>query len=69
MREWEVWSEGYACTGDISGAHYHGKTSAITFRDACITILGEDDRFDKESLKLWGCRIYDNEHNARQSFG
>ena len=31
MKEFEIWSEGYAVTGERGGARFHGKQTANTF--------------------------------------
>ena len=79
MKEYEVWTEGYAATGQSAGAMFHGKVFAETFDDACIKLLGEDLDKDKTTkdgysrsagrLTVWGCGCYDNEDDAREYFG
>lgn len=68
MKEWEIWTQGYAVTGNIAGASYHGKAVALTFREACIAVLG-DELDDGDRLSVWGCRCFDNETDARKTFG
>jgi hypothetical protein len=70
----EVWTEGYAATGESSGAWFHGRFEGNTFKDAVknfIKTLGEDSQkyFSEERMCLWGCRFFDNEKDARNSFG
>ena len=80
MREFEVWTEGYAATGESQGAHLHGTIIADTFDEACIMILG--DSLDKDNTKpdgyrrnhdgnmsVWACGCYDNGTDARKYFG
>lgn len=95
-REFEIWSEGYAATGERSGAIYFGKSIGKTFEDACLNFEFKEDKWsdwggvkihskgdklplDKNedgSLDLfggkpssWACRYFDNETDARKSFG
>jgi Zn/Cd-binding protein ZinT len=73
-RTYEVWSEGYAATGESAGARFHGKFKGATFKDAVesyINTLSPDSRksFNGERLTYWGCRFFDNEQDARKSFG
>ena len=101
MKEYEVWTEGYAATGESSGAmchsvtgadYMHGdkgtpyKVKAESFVEACKKVLGDElDEMDGE-LRLsqskvrtqdgrihvpmiWACRCFDNEKQARKSFG
>lgn len=48
---------------------------ADSFKKACIKYLNsiEAKRFNgyvnKEKLSIWGCRLYDNEKQARKRFG
>lgn len=80
MKQFQVWTEGYAATGERSDAMLHGKVMAETFDEACIKLLG--DSLDKDSSKpdgyrrssegnmcVWACVCYDNEKDARSSFG
>lgn len=79
MREFEIWSEGYAATGEHQPAVFEGKVTAETFDQAVINLLGH--RLDKDAdqpdgyrrrsgrLCIWACEIFDNEADARKSFG
>lgn len=79
MKEFDVWSEGYAATGEHGTAMFEGKSSGNTFDEAVIKLLGHRLDKDKEEpdgyrrfagkLCIWACRIYDNEQEARASFG
>jgi hypothetical protein len=46
MQTWEIWSEGYAATGERSDASLEGTVWAETFDEACIQLLG--DKLDRE---------------------
>jgi len=73
MPKFEIWCEGYACTGDRAGAYHMGTWSGTDFRDAVVRFMDSDPGlklyFDEESLSHWGCKLYDNEKDARASFG
>lgn len=111
MKEFEIWSEGYAATGEHSPAYFHGKAKGETFDEACInfrqeadvirewdgkvivkkgTPLGLDtnpdgtyrrgsyrgDKIEGKEKKnkvgnysIWSCQLFDNEIDARKSFG
>jgi len=96
MKEFEIWSEGYAATGERSGAHYYGKSTGNDFIEALENFRYPEDiiqEWTKEvivkkgsplgldrnadgSLRLfggkpasWACRYFDNEADARKSFG
>ena len=71
-REFEVWSEGFAATGERGGAHLLGTASAYTFREACSKVaetLSDPGLYDSESLTYWACKLFDNVADARRSFG
>ena len=88
MKEYEIWMEGFAATGNQQGAHLIGKAKGIDFKDACKNFEYPEDMIREwdglvmkkkgEKLKLdehyeypsiWGCQLYDNEKDARKSFG
>lgn len=77
LREYEVWSEGYLCSG-MEGipatAQFHGKSRATSFKEACdkwAETLTPDSKscYDRDRLSFWGCRLYDNETDARKFLG
>lgn len=70
----EIWSEGFSITGDRSEAFLIGKAEGITFEEACKSFRDEDGKplaLDShyEHPSIWACRLYDNEKEARKSFG
>lgn len=74
MKEYDVWIEGHQATGDSSTASKLGTFEASSFRVACIawaSTLDPDGQelFDQEALTYWGCRLFDNEQDARKAFG
>ena len=71
MREYKIWSEGYAATGNSSGAVYHGVGFGKTFKEACSRFFALDrtGNYNENSLTYWGCRLYEHESQARRSFG
>jgi hypothetical protein len=87
MKDFEIWSEGYAATGERSGATKLWEGKAEDFDDAirqlneaAITKYGKpsaakgtvlDGRTMKpiDDWRVWGCKLFDNEADARKSFG
>jgi hypothetical protein len=70
MNSYNIWSEGYSATGQSSGAVCLDRgVLADTFDEACIVALYGDPYFNENSLTYWGCKLYDNEYEARGSFG
>ncbi len=67
--------EGYAATGQRHGAHCYGEWEGNTFRDAIkafrdsLTDKYSRDCIDLERMTFWSCRFFDNETDARNSFG
>lgn len=73
-REFDIWVEGYAATGQQAPARFLGKARGYNFRSACIAYhssLHEHERKDwnPTCTAIWGCRLFDNEAAARKSFG
>ena len=78
-RKFHIWSEGYSITGNNSGAIYLGEFEADTFEHACDkwakTLTDDYSRKcyspakDGKPPSFWGCRLYDNEMDARKAFG
>lgn len=71
---WQVWQEGYASTGGPTGASFCGTFPGTTFDDACAAWAatlpaGSRSSFNRQELAFWGCRLYDNETDARKKFG
>jgi hypothetical protein len=72
----EIWSEGYLATG-MEGipapAHLHGVIEAENLREACEKLAEADEGFkgyfNAKNMSYWGCRLFDNEADARKSFG
>lgn len=89
-KEFEIWIEGYAATGEHGTANYIGNATGQSFKEACENFTYPEDIMGYDSstiivhkgdrLKLdegrhydypsiWACRLYDNEADARRSFG
>lgn len=70
-----LWSEGFSVTGQSSDATFHGTFKAKDLRDAIIQFRDSlDDEYSKSYIDLkrktfWGCKFFDNESDARKSFG
>jgi hypothetical protein len=68
-QNFKIWCEGYSCTGEKSEAIYHGVARGKTFKDACMKYFSGSTCFDSDRMTYWGCRLFDNEAEARKSFG
>ena len=73
MPSFKIWSEGYSATGNSAGAHFHGEAKGEDFEKACRNFASKEPEFakyfDKSGMTYWGCRLFDNESDARQSYG
>lgn len=73
-REYEVWIEGYAATGEHGAAKLVGVVDAESFEQACELLhnpkWGEyTPPTDDRPPMYWACRLFDNEADARESYG
>lgn len=75
-KSYKVWSEGFSCTGDRGTAQFHGEFQAESWDDACKMAFPNDtagnlklDRFGPGRHAFWACELFDNETDARRSFG
>lgn len=74
MKTWQVWMEGYRVTGNSNDASFKGEFEGETFQDA-VKAYAEtlDDQsksyFDAAYTTFWGCRFFNNETDARKTFG
>ena len=73
MKKFDIWSEGFAATGENGEATFHGTISGEDFEDACCRFCSESEDFsgyfNQTSLTYWGCRLFDNEAEARSRYG
>ena len=69
MQLYQVWQEGYCITGGSSPATYCGSAMAESFQAACDKVLKHNTLYNPKSRSVWGCRLFDNEGDARRSFG
>lgn len=64
----QVWREGYVCTGNRDDARCLGEAEADSFEEACQIVLGDEETFNPERLTLWACRLFPSETLAREGF-
>lgn len=76
--KYEIWMEGYLATGmegQPKRAGCLGKVEAETFVEACDKLCSSTafqkryGTYHKESNSVWGCKLFNNEAEARRSFG
>lgn len=77
--KYEVWAEGYQTNGESSGAFLLGTYEGESFDDAVLSCMMDPKFLKNEHLftynlgngrhRYWGCRLFDNESDARVSFG
>ena len=69
-KQWEVWSEGYRATGEHQTAIFWGIFEADSFQGACdIAFADRDAYYNSYGGIIWGCRLFDNESDARATYG
>jgi len=69
---YEIWSEGYVVQGARGKAFKIGEQVATSFYDACVLhprVTLDTEDYQIENPRTWGCRLFDNEIDARKSFG
>lgn len=73
---YEVWMEGYSCTGQSKTHEFIGKVKAESFEQACEIAVKKwcskesfEKYYDSENQTFWGCKCYDNEIDAARYFG
>jgi len=71
LRQFSIWSEGYMASGDRATAQYLGTSWGETFEEACQNFATPEVQkhygsFTPNPPALWGCRLYDNEVDARR---
>jgi len=77
MRVFDVWMEGFLVQGMEGPARARciGRVEATTFQEACDllcesrTFQERNGKYDKKQRTVWGCRLFDNEVDARRTFG
>lgn len=72
MKKFNLWMEGYRATCEECDATYLGEYEAESFEDAC-NAYAQDKGVTLDTyagrISNWGCRIFDNEADARKSYG
>lgn len=73
-KQYEIWCEGFVTMESKSGAQLLGKIRATSFKSAAVEFFehyGEsvNKYFDRESMSFYGCKLFDNEADARKTFG
>jgi hypothetical protein len=72
---YHIWIEGWSAhvdQGEREKAKLLGTVEAETFADACRSWFSAHPSwsdFDADKLTHWGCRLFDNEADARARFG
>ena len=76
MKQFNIWMEGYRATGESDVARIIGSFWADDFDDAVKQYAEmyprskvDFDRFGKGRHAIWACELFDNEADARKSFG
>jgi len=73
-KEYEIWCEGFVTMESRSVAQLLGIIRAESFKSAVIEFFNRHDKtvndyFDEERMTFYGCKLFDNEADARKTFG
>lgn len=84
-KKYEIWVEGFQVTGQSSRAQKIGEIKANSFLEACRKLCGKMNDYSEETRginidtgqvvvkrnnpHIWGCKLFDNEKDARRNFG
>jgi hypothetical protein len=68
---YDIWLEGFEFSIDESAtASFIETVEAESFQEACDKCkLSNDSLYNSKNLTYWGCKLYDNENDARKNFG
>ena len=72
MTTFNIWCEGYLATGTEgipAKAVFIGTIEAETFQQACDKRFSGNQYYDADRRTYFGCRLFDNEQDARKTFG
>jgi len=70
-----LWMQGFSASGQSQGASMLGTYQAVDLDDAVKQYIKQNksdvdwDRFGRGIHAIWGCKLFDNEAEARKSFG
>ena len=74
-KNFEVWIEGYAATGEYEKAQFLGKYKSKSFKGACMLAMIEKKftnlktNYEEKINAYWRRKFFDNENDARKSNG
>ena len=71
-RKFQLWQEGFRMKGAENEATYLGEFEGNNFDDACLNWAKQSSsmaHYKNRPPRFWGCRIFDNEADARKNFG
>lgn len=73
IKDFDIWCEGFVATGERGHATLLGHSKGEDLKDACVNYAKQNKEFaryfNENTMAYWGCQIYDNETDARKSFG
>lgn len=71
LKTYEIWAEGYQTNGEHGTASLLNRVVAANFLDACRKKYHWDSYYsERDGIPYyWGCRLFDNEADARKAFG
>lgn len=71
--KYEVWMQGFQVMEGTEPAELLGIYKADSFLDACQMAVNDHpgyiEYYEPERNCIWGCKLFDNEEDARRAFG
>jgi hypothetical protein len=68
-RIWDIWVEGFRMDRFRGRASFIDKAIGKTFQEACDKYYEGHGLYNSKNLSFWGCKLFDNEDDARKSHG
>ena len=69
-KRYDIWMEGCSATGEAAPATlYAWDILATSFDEACDIAGKADKNYSPNTKTSWGCKLFDNEADARKNFG
>lgn len=73
VTQYVIWTEGYRIQGERGKAIRWGVGEGTDLKTAALDVASRDPlfktSFEPDRMTWWGCRIFDNETDARKAFG
>ena len=69
----DIWVEGWRSSDGHAPAQHVATMAGASLQEACDAYAEVDSEwkrhYDRDRMTYWGCRLFDNETDARKDFG